>query len=513
MTARLRWRGPLDQAALAALLPEVVARLPPAYWQAQRWFASKGQQVVRARLVDLAPVPLAPRPSALALADVDLAAGSTERYLCPWVAAGDVPPLAVVETPAGMVPLSDALDDGDWPAALVRHIAAGDALPGQRGVFRCSATHVLDMVGLPDAPAQRLGVEQSNTSLRFGDRLILKCFRKLQDGVNPDLEVSHFLTTRTTFRNTPLLAGAVAYEAPDFAASIAILQTFVPNKGDAWAFTLAHLEVLRTAAARERPADVAAYVADRSADYLAAARRLGAMTAALHLALASDPATPAFAPEPISPADAAAWVAELADHAARVVAALVAAAERQPAHVRAQIARLATLAPGLSGRFATLEALPGEGVQRIRHHGDYHLGQVLWTGDDFVVIDFEGEPARPIAARRAKHCALRDVAGMLRSLDYARHTALGMADGGSLDEPVAAVLAAWQRQTAAAYLSAYRATARDQPFLPRRAALFEATLAAFELDKALYEAWYELNNRPSWLPIPLAHLASALGNK
>lgn len=507
---RMTWPGLVDQAALAALLPEIVARLPEAYWQAQRWFGSKGQRVVGGRLVDLAPMPGVVQPSALTLVDVALAAAPTERYFLPWVvnATNAAAPIAVVETPGGSVALSEAFDAPGWCAALVGHMANGATLAGQRGAFRCTATHVLTPGVLRDTTAKRLGAEQSNTSLRLGAELICKFFRKLQPGLNPDLEVAHFLTTRTTFRHTPLLAGAMSYEAPDFEASVALVQTFVPNVGDAWAFTLGHLRELRADVAGGVSADVTAFVAQRSAHYLAAARRLGEITAALHLALASDPTTPAFAPEPIRPADAASWIATMNDEVRRVLDALRAVRVTQPPEVQAQIERLLALAPAFPARFGRLAGLPDEGVQRIRHHGDYHLGQVLRTADDFVVIDFEGEPARPVEARRAKHCALRDVAGMLRSFNYARHAALA-ADGTAAPDPALGVaLAEWERQTAAAYLAGYRATAGRAPFLPRSAELFAATLEAFELEKALYEVWYELNNRPAWLPIPLARLAA-----
>jgi trehalose synthase-fused probable maltokinase len=329
-------------------------------------------------------------------------------------------------------------------------------------VFHAIPPHTLE-------PVRLLQAEQSNTSLRFGEALILKLFRRLQFGANPEVEIGWFLTEQTTFDGTPPMAGSLSYLDPSGEeAALGLLQRFEPNRGDAWTTTLARVASVLEGA--------------EVASTLPSIRRLGATTAELHVALASG--TDDFGPETITARDVEVWRQSLDAELDDVAHALAAH------HVRLDADLLRERAAGLSAL---------EGSLKTRHHGDYHLGQVLERDDGaYVIIDFEGEPSRPLAQRREKRTPLRDVAGMLRSFDYARNAAVR----SSSRSDAARAAGNWYQAAREAFLEAYLAVARGRPrLLPGD---IGAPLAALELEKAAYEVMYELNNRPDWLPIPLA---------
>jgi maltose alpha-D-glucosyltransferase/alpha-amylase len=323
----------------------------------------------------------------------------------------------------------------------------------------------------------------------FGERLIMKFYRRLEEGINPDLEVSRFLSERG-FPNIPAVAGYFEYRFDRRrSGTLGILQGYVPNQGDAWAYTLAQLE---------------RYLAHPTAldEYLERAALLGRHTAELHLALASEPDDPAFAPVPSTMLDQRSVYQSVRALAIQVLSLL-----RRPLLQSAQpdAAIILSMEGELMGRLRSLLQRPITAT-RIRTHGDYHLGQVLWTGGDFMIIDFEGEPARPLAERRLKRWPLRDVAGMLRSFDYAVHTALRPRRKG---DP--ALGKAWLEKVTATYLGAYYETAGAASFLPPDETGRKVLLEAFLLEKALYEVRYELNNRPTWVGIPLKGIRSLMG--
>ena len=349
----------------------------------------------------------------------------------------------------------DALDDPAFCRALLALILDGGRVAGAHGEAVGTPTRARPArVGEP----RRLTGEQSNTSVLFGDAIILKHFRRLAAGVNPDVEITRFLTERTAFRHTPRLLGSLEYRDADGAWALAMAQDLVAESRDGWRWLLERLSA-RDAA-------------------LPALTRLGRRTAELHLALASDGQDPAFAPERITPADVAAWTAGV---------------QRQLDAARGALG--GRLPDGVAPRVDGLAGLVG--AARLRHHGDFHLGQTLAVrdGDDWVLIDFEGEPLRPLEERRRKHTPLRDVAGMLRSLGYAAASA--PAPGG------------WEEQARAAFLDGYRTAAGRAPFLPGDETAFTRALAVLEIEKAAYEIVYEANNRPDWVAIPARGLVSA----
>jgi len=475
-----------DPAAVVALLSGPGRSDLASFLIRQRWFAAKTRAIDRVEVVDWAPLDADP-PLLLVLLDVD-----RDRYYVP-VALSAPAAAGPAITRAGTDAVVDAHDDPRLGRRLLAAIAAGRRLAGQAGRFRFEATPGWPFPADPDAePVRRLSGEQSNTSLVIGGRLVLKSLRRPQPGVNPDLEVTRFLTTRTTFRHVPRLAGWMEYEDPSGPATLGLLQEFVDNRGDGWTHVLAALT-----ARGEGPGPRPEAGPDPLVEDL---RRLGAITGGLHAALASDPSDAAFAPEPITRDDVVRW--------AGAIARDLAGDDVRPLLPR-DAGRGGDPAAAVGRALAGLEPLVG--AAKIRCHGDYHLGQVLKTADGFVIIDFEGEPARPLAERRLRQSPLRDVAGLLRSLDYAVHAAAFARP--EVERPAALdALAAWEAVARRAFVHGYRGAAASSPvpLLPASEEDFARACAAFELEKACYELRYEMNNRPDWVAIPLAGITRVL---
>jgi trehalose synthase-fused probable maltokinase len=469
-----------DPAALVALLSGPGRSDLARFLIRQRWFAAKARGIAAVDVLDWAVLD-AGGPLVLLLLAVD-----GDPYYVPVTVSVDAAPEAALVR-AGAETVADAHHDPRFGRRVLAAIAAGRSAGGRHGRFAFRPTPGWAFPADPDAlAARRLTGEQSNTSVVVGD-LVLKSLRRPQPGLNPDLEITRFLTTRTAFRHVPRLAGWIEYAGAGEPATLAVLQEFVPNTGDGWT------HVVSTLAGR------GADVERRPDPLLEDVRRLGAITAGLHAALASDDRDADFRPEPVGGDDVARWAAEIArDLAAPDVRGRLGAAGGP---VAAAVAR----------PLAALDALAGATV-KIRVHGDYHLGQVLKTPDGFVIIDFEGEPARPLAERRRKQPALRDVAGMLRSLDYAAHAVAFRRP--EAERPAAlAALGAWEAEARQAFLAGYlgEVTESPAPLVPAPAASLISALAPFELQKAAYELRYELDNRPDWVTIPLAGIRRILG--
>jgi trehalose synthase-fused probable maltokinase len=472
-----------DPAAVVALLSGPGRSDLAQFLTRQRWFAAKTRGVDTLAVLDWAVLD-PDHPLLLLLLAVD-----GDRYYVPVAvaeAAASEPALAR----AGGEAVVDAHADPRFARRLLAATAAGRSVAGRRGRFRFQPTPGWPFPPEADGPpARRLGGEQSNTSVVVGD-LVLKSLRRPPPGLNPEVEITRFLTTRTTFRHVPRLAGFLEYEATgEPPATLAVLQEFVPSAGDGWAHVVGAL------------ADRGAAIPRRPDPLLEEVGRLGAITGGLHAALASDDGDPDFRPEPISREDVAGWKAEVGrDLAAPDVARrLAGVAGDATAHAAEAL--------------AALDALPGAAV-KIRVHGDYHLGQVLKTPDGFAIIDFEGEPARPLPERRRKQCALRDVAGLLRSLDYAAH-AVAFRRPEAERAAALAALTAWEGEARRAFLAGYhRAAAQSRaPLTPARLEDLPRACAPFELQKACYELRYELDNRPDWVAIPLAGISRLLARR
>jgi maltose alpha-D-glucosyltransferase/alpha-amylase len=416
----------------------------------------------------------------------------------------------------------DGTHDEAACAVLLNWIESRRTLASRGGTIRALATSAFDALrGDGPLPVKRSSAEQSNTSLFYGERLILKLFRRLQPGPNPDFEIGLFLTEGSRFDRVPQLAGALEYERGEGPpATLAILQEMVPNQGDGWAWTLEALgRYYEERASAQEPIPESELeplsLLDRAGRersplareaigfYLDSAATLGRRTAEMHLALAGEDSDPAFAPEPITAKETGELLDQLRAHAAGALDLLKSSIARLPDDLLEKAGLLLSQRSRIFARFRDLpEAELARGKTRI--HGDYHLGQVLVSGADYDIIDFEGEPARTLEERRAKHSPLKDVAGMLRSFSYAAYAALFAHVARRPDElnrlePWADL---WINGVSAAFLRAYLDTARDAPYLPPPAGL-QQLLEAYLLDKALYELRYEINNRPDWVRIPL----------
>jgi maltose alpha-D-glucosyltransferase/alpha-amylase len=344
----------------------------------------------------------------------------------------------------------------------------------------------------------------SNTVVALGERLMLKGYRRLRTGLNPELEMGQYLTEVVNFPNCARLAGVLEYFGNDGQVRLlAMLQAFVANQGDGWIYALEylkrHLEQYRTTPASDS-LPVNAHEA-----FLEMMRVLATRTAELHRALAQPTRDPAFAPQPLGRPDILAYRQRALEEAKHALDLLAANAESIAGADRDRAAAVLERRAGILARIES-SVVDTETGLKIRIHGDYQLGQVLVTKNDFVIIDFEGEPGHSLEARRAKHSPLRDVAGMLRSFAYAQQSALRAVAHNEAEAMRLAPLAhAWEVETRAAFLAAYDAAAGA----PASPALYSALkpgqglLGLFELEKVLYELRYEIGNRPTWAGIPL----------
>ena len=548
--------------------------LLPVYLVRQRWFGAKSRTITGVRVIDWVALPNL--PAAIVFVAITYAEAAPDSppdvYQLPLalttgpeaeIVRANAPAsiLASVTTPAGSMILHDATAREDVRQALLALIETGTTLtattssPEPRTSNPTLAGHTSTAFaaarGLAPLPARTGSAEQSNTSILYGDKLILKLFRRLQPGENPDTEIGRFLTEVAHFpRIAPFLGeirGSREGERtpPSEQTTLAMLQGLVANEGDGWQFTLDELaryyayvlglpmpidtgdmpSFLDDPTPPPLPADVREHSGlssddDRgNASYpaevreyaglsLAAAALLGRRTAEMHLALATPTDDPAFAAEPFTADALAADTRRIRTQIIHTLDALKQAFSSLTGELTIDSAAIIlSRRIELFGRaFAIAEVPPVDAGQRIRIHGDYHLGQVLRARGDYVILDFEGEPARPLAERRAKQSPLKDVAGMLRSFSYAAYAALdrfAQRRPGTAErlEPWAQL---WQNAAATEFLTAWRTTIAANPSLTPEPLQAHRLLNAYLLEKALYELLYELNNRPTWVRIPLA---------
>ena len=515
---------PGRQAMAAALHERLVRQVLPEFLPTQRWFAGKGGRIEKVEFeqYDLWPdrdewllarirVWLAGRPEPqdyglpLALAWGD---DSDEKLRPLWPYA-----LAKVRVRARMGLLYGAFADERFCQYLVGMIGRGARLPLGQGWLRFSATRLFAQLAgdAPESlPAKRLALDSSNTTIAFGDKLLMKAYRRLQPGMNPELEMGRFLT-ETGFPNIAPLAGALEYESEGSdPTTLVLLQGFVANQGDAWSYTLDYLKRFLDDC-RQGVETVRAAGENPHAPYLLFAVTLGRRTGELHRALAQTTGDPAFDPEPITAADRAEWSDRIRTEVATTLERLEQALSQLTESARSLAEQVLELRDAALARATPVETLIPPAM-KTRYHGDYHLGQVLVARDDVIIIDFEGEPSRSLAERRAKHSPLRDVVGMLRSFDYAAHAALRQATADGTGDRATLLLHVndWERQTRAAFLEGYAAAAGDSPGYPADPEQARALLELFALEKACYELRYELDNRPDWVEIPIGGLRELL---
>jgi maltose alpha-D-glucosyltransferase / alpha-amylase len=521
----------------------------PAYLQTCRWFGGKARRLKSASVVDTIHLPQ-PAPGVhIALVQVAYVEGDPETYLLPLTfATGAAAEQVRNQSPGALVArlhcaapaeeglLYDAVRDTAFGATLLDAVARRRRWKGGRGELIAASTRAFRRVRGDTGEALEISVlraEQSNTSLIYGDRMILKLFRRVEEGINPDLEIGRFLTERTSFAHAPAVAGFLSYKRSEGQPmTIGILHSFVPNQGDAWRYTLAALNryfelvlVQRPAPERSALPDVPltdsidaeqpAAVQELIGAYLDAAVLLGQRTAELHLALASDPDDPDFAPAPFSTLYQRGLYQSMRSLASQRFTLLRKQLGQLPETVRESAEAVLELEPAVDRRFRSILGRKLTAML-IRCHGDYHLGQVLYTGKDFVILDFEGEPARSLSERRIKRSPLRDVSGMLRSFHYAANMALSERTVGPVLRPedqrqLEPWARFWNHWVSIAFLKSYFETANEAPFLPRAREELALLLNVYMLEKGLYELGYELNNRPEWVHIPLRGIRELLG--
>ena len=484
----------------------------PPFLATRRWFGAKGSRIKSVQIIDCAVVKegtgearfLLPRIA------VQLSNGQRQDYFVPvGVDEGRedeaLMPFAVARVRRGPRTglLYGAAGSDDFAVCLIEGMREGREIPTETGKLVFSKTSAFDPeTTVETGEVRRLSAEQSNTSIAIGSKMMLKLLRRLQPGKHPEVEVGRFLTEVAHFSNTPALLGTLEHVAEDGTrTALAVLQGFVLNQGDAWTVMLEGLrrdfETVVLAPESEAPSPEEAFGA-----HLRWADLLGRRTAEMHRALATPSDDPAFTPEPFTEDDVAVLARDARLQAERAFAGMKLVVERgldRPAvtelygrrrEIDALIERLT-------------EAVP-RGAQKTRIHGDYHLGQVLVSEGDLIIVDFEGEPSRPADERRAKSTALRDVAGMLRSFAYGAETVIREIASRFADSEgrgrTAAV--AWRGMIEEAFLAGYGEAVADSPASVTDAATQAALLRLCLLIKALYEIDYEANNRPDWIEIP-----------
>ncbi|NVB77288.1 MAG: maltose alpha-D-glucosyltransferase [Kofleriaceae bacterium] len=541
LSARGSWSAIFEPARRRSLA-DVLVR----YAAQRRWFRGKARQRKEAAITDVIWLGHETK-FAIVLLYVEYAHGRPETYVLPIAFAEDAEPHESMRTPTQVIAhvevhdapgrgtvtgvIYEGLSSETLDSALLRVMTTGAGGAGHHGALTGVALPALKEAP-PDVPLlpRLTGAEQTNSSIIFGERFVLKMFRVIEEGPSLEFEIGKFLAAQPNYRGVPRLAGALEYSVPAGEAStIGTLAEFVPNQGDAWQFTLDALDryfdsVLSTAnrpttppvepgslvqRARIAPSDK---VIDWVGAYIDRIRLLGMRTAELHLVLASDPNDPLFAPQPYDIMHQQSIYGSVSAHMARTFELLRSHMPSLDPHVRAQADQILAREVEID---RLLEKITRRRIDviRTRIHGDYHLGQVLWTGEDFLIIDFEGEPGRPLSQRRFRRNPLRDVAGMLRSLDYAGEAAMRDGRHRPEDREVLEVWAnAWTDWVSASFLGGYLDRISGVRIVPPNDGDLEMLLRFFLLEKVIYEISYELNNRPDWVEIPLRGLLSILQN-
>jgi len=506
----------------------------PAYLRRRRWFRGKAREIVSVTIGRSVAVPVGEREVLLTIVDVSYLDGDAEHYVLPVGHAGGTeaadllrqsPDIILMNLPRGEI-LYDATADERFVNVLVDGMARRRRWRSTGAELVTSRTQAF--AALEDQVAEfrvsPLRAEQTNSSVNLGDRLLLKFFRKAEAGLNPDLEIGRFLTEQTGFRRIPLLAGGLGLRSRNREpATIRVLHQFLVGEGDAWRLALnalgQYFERALVSSAAPNEAELApvglfdlavqeapARIEELTGPFLSQVRLLGQRTAEMHVALASSTEHAAFAPEPFT-ALYRRSLYQSARSAVRTTFDLL--RRRMPTLTEALQHQARTLIGMEEPLLRRIRAVTDRKLvaTRIRIHGDYHLGQVLYTGRDFVILDFEGEPSRSISERRFKRSPLRDVAGMIRSFEYA--AAYGLLHGPTREEDAPALAPwarLWRRWASARFLNGYLSIASEGSFLPPSPDDLRAMLELYLIDKTVYELRYELNNRPEWVGIPLQAL-------
>jgi maltose alpha-D-glucosyltransferase / alpha-amylase len=518
----------------------------PGYLSDRRWFADKSRRIRSTELIDVIPIPGSgsgrdATVGSLVLVRVLLDQGLPETYTlavshATSEAAAEVRKwrpesiICDVSSSTGDGVMYDGLAEPAFARALLDTMSRRRQLPGSRGRLVSVPSRSIRVLrhGIDDdTAAVPISTEQSNTSVVIGNQLVLKVIRRVEEGVNPDVELGRFLTERSTFNNSPTVGGSLEYRegaGDDVSSTLAVVQQFVPNEGDGWNYVLDALgrvleEVITRPDIDEPKFTMPAHALDAAdveapsgsllvGPHLQWAEILGRRTAEMHLAFAADVTDEAFMPEPLTAIDRRAL-----HHGARSLLRRSIRTVRSMSDSTPCVQELLVRENEVLERLEVIMKSPIQAM-KIRCHGDYHLGQVLWTGKDFVIIDFEGEPARPLSSRRLKRSALVDVAGMIRSFHYASKVAGNRLSRDLIPSRARAaldpLLTLWYRSVSGAFLRSYLVTADGASFLPTDRGELAGLLDFLLFEKAIYELGYEANNRPDWIDVPAQGLVDLL---
>jgi maltose alpha-D-glucosyltransferase/alpha-amylase len=524
-----------------------VEEVLPGYLQKSRWFRGKARPMKTAVFGEFLSMHSNSNPWSMALVQVDYAEGDGETYLLPLIKlegekAGriikDFSHAAIarlIDKEDGREAiLCDAVVDKESCEGLLQFMARGRHTKAVEGEVVGVTTRAFHREMEESLEPALMKAEQTNTSVVFGRQYVLKLVRRLEEGTNPDLEIGRFLTEQGC-DFVPPVAGAIEYRKPKGEpVTLAILQGFIPNQGDAWSYTLDVLKHYFERAAVDRAGvealplpgrvlpesseeEIPTSVYEVIGPYLESARLLGQRTGSLHVLLASEKENPRFTPETFSTLYQRALYQSMRTLAARVFLLFRRRINDVPEALVPQARQVLGLEKAVLDRFRAVTQRKIT-AQRIRCHGDFHLGQVLYTGKDFVIIDFEGEPARPISERRIKRSPLRDVAGMLRSFHYAVYSALFDQEAHGIVKPddlpyLEFCANLWHGWVSRVYVKAYLDAASRAEFLPRTKKELAMLLDLYLLEKVVYELGYELNNRPDWLRIPVRGILQLLSGQ
>ncbi|MGV3531221.1 MAG: putative maltokinase [Chthoniobacteraceae bacterium] len=513
----------------------------PKYVQRARWFGGKAREPRSFRIQEMIRVSGdADGMCGLALLAVEYGDGAGETYSLPLEVTDpgreterverEFPGSILARTSDGCV-VFDAVHGECFRAALLRLLATGEEIAATSGSVVGTRGSAMPPNAADGLPSKVLRVEQSNSSIIYSEPageageagvLFVKLFRKLEHGINPDVEITRFLAEERGFSHVPPFGGIVEYrQGAGEPQVLALALGLVPNEGDAWSYALKEVRrfyerVLEAGVGGEAPAPITLFgngepssvLRKMIGDFYPRVEQLGTRTGEMHAALGSDASQAEFAPEPFSEADQRALGESLTASIERLTDSMSTGAHPVGTGTNRLVSDLIARRDQLLERARDIASTPIS-TEKIRTHGDYHLGQVLNTGTDFVIIDFEGEPQRSLAERREKRSPLRDVAGMLRSFHYAAHS-----DLEEFPEERAALEAwaeAWSAACSQAFLRAWLRATEGASFRPHSAEETQRLLDAFLLEKAIYEVGYELNNRPTWLPIPLRGILRLIG--
>ncbi len=532
VSVRRSWRELFDGAATG---PDTLAAHLPGFLATRRWFAGKGRRIRSTAIEESIPIRTGGANVHINLVTVQYTEGAAETYVLPLAyETGDAAYQRQSQTPEAVFLrtkmasgeegiLFDAMHDEGFAEAMLRTVQRSTKIKARDGEITGVRTSALRRIATGGSlRANILRAEQSNTSIAYGDKLLLKLFRRVEPGINPDLEIGRYLT-ESGAQFAPRVAGGIEYQRTrKEPISLGIMHEFITKESDAWEFTLDALRDFFDRAAsysttvtappinassllRLTEEELPEVVGETVGAYIESARRIGERTAQMHLALAGGTPESGFVPEHFTPFYQRSLYQSMRNMTTSAFA-LLGQRIKSEAGVPSEALTVAGMEDEILLRFRSI-VNKSLSSSRVRTHGDYHLGQVLYTGSDFIITDFEGEPSKSLNERRLRRSPLRDVAGMLRSFSYAVHTAMRERGERGLPEESEIQTAGWgqfwQAWVSSTFLGSYLKEAGKGNFLQASREELELLLGVYILEKAVYEMAYELNNRPDWLYVPL----------